>query len=306
MSDGTGKGFMMSATLHGSIALALFIFGYVLKRDPSELPKVFELVAGEGDNFMATEAPALGSPGGVKIDVPKAPEPKPAPPEPVVQEAPPVIPTPPPPKPPTPKAVTPPEKSVEKPVPSFKDQIVRKVIIEESKAKMQLKREKAAEKKRLDEEKKKMSKEEFDRANAGKSTVKVAKNTTPNVKKVDAEGIAKGVVGGSTKNKVGGAGGKALTNDNTDVLAAYDKFFKDELRRKFEPPPGLGESLKGTFEVRSNADGTFTSARVVKSSGSREFDQAVLDAIRRVKLPPRPDKKSETVEFDFNMRDRPE
>jgi colicin import membrane protein len=30
-------------------------------------PKVFELVAGAGDNYAATAAPALGSAGGVKL-----------------------------------------------------------------------------------------------------------------------------------------------------------------------------------------------------------------------------------------------
>ena len=58
MSDGSSKGFFLSATLHGAVALLLFL-NFVLKRDDSDRPKVFELVAGEGDNYMATEAPAL-------------------------------------------------------------------------------------------------------------------------------------------------------------------------------------------------------------------------------------------------------
>src|SRR5690349_11934562 len=85
MNEGSGKGFFFSATLHGAVALLLF-FSFVMKRDDSDRAKVFELVAGEGDNYMATEAPALGSPSGVKIDIAKAPEPKPAPPEPVPRE----------------------------------------------------------------------------------------------------------------------------------------------------------------------------------------------------------------------------
>lgn len=309
MSDGTGKGFLLSATLHGSVALAMLL-AYIIHPSSSDEAKVFELVAGEGDNYMAREAPALGTPGGVKVDVPKAPEPKPTPPapapEPVAPE-PAVVPAP---KPPTPTPTPPPEKPADAPVPNFKKQLVREVIRAESKAKMQIKKERDAEKKRLDAEKKKqeedkkrMTKEDFDRAHPSKGTTQVVKNTPPKVKGVDSEGIAKGVVGGSTKNKTGGAGGKALTNDNDDVLAGYYRLFKEELRRKFEPPPGLAESLKATVEVRSNPDGSFTSARIVKPSGSKIFDDAVLEAIRRVRLPPRPDRKAESLEFDFTLRD---
>ena len=62
-------------------------------------------------------------------------------------------------------------------------------------------------------------------------------------------------------------------------------------------------TLKAEFEVRSNPNGSLTNPRVVKGSGSRQFDDAVLDAIRRMKLPARPDKKAETVRFTFSMRE---
>lgn len=300
MTATSPSAFLLSATMHGlAIALA-FLLAYATGRPELEKPKVLELVAGEGDNFMAREAPALGTPGGVKLAIPKAPEPKPAPPEPDPVPPAPVE------KAPTPKAVTP-APPVDQPIPNFKKQIQRTIIVADSKAKQQIARDKAAEKKRLEDEQKRMSKEEFDRANKSKTSGSAQSKSTPTkVTKIDAEGIAKGVVGGSTKNKTGGAGGKALTSDNTDVLAAYDKLFKDRLRREFEPPPGLSDSLKVDIEVRSNTDGTLVGARVAKSSGSTEFDQAVLEAIRRVRMPPRPDKKSEVVEFTFTMKEKSE
>lgn len=293
--------------LHGLAAALLFIFTFVVRSQEAEPVKVFELVAGEGDNFMATEAPALGTPGGVKIDLPEPPAPRPAPPEPVPT---PVTPAPPP---PTPKEATPP-KAVEPPAPNFKKQLVREVIKAESRAKRDIAKERAAEKKRLDlekkrqeEEKKRMTKEEFDRLNKGRGSPSSSSKSTPTkVTKIDAEGIAKGVVGGSRNNKTGGAGGKALTNDNDDVLLGYFTLFKQRLRTEFEPPPGLSDTLKVTIEMRSHPDGSLTNARVTKSSGSREFEEAVLDAIRRVRMPPRPDKKTETVEFIFSMRERNE
>jgi colicin import membrane protein len=114
------------------------------------------------------------------------------------------------------------------------------------------------------------------------------------------------VVGGSTRNKVGGAGGKALKTDNDDVLGAYYAMFKQRLRAEFLPPPGLSDSLKATIEASSHPDGSLSNARIIKSSGSTEFDDAVLEAIKRVRMPARPDRKTESFEFFFAMRERNE
>ena len=150
MSDGSTKGFFLSVTLHGAVALLLFL-NFVLKRDDSNRAKVFELVAGEGDNYMATEAPALGSPTGVKMSLPKAQEPKPTPPEPTPAEVVPPAPTPPTPK---PKVVTPtpPTTPPDPTIPNFKKKLQRDVIVAESRAKRDIKKEREAEAKRAAEE----------------------------------------------------------------------------------------------------------------------------------------------------------
>ncbi len=305
MTPTSQNGFLLSAALHAAAVALVLLLGYVGSQSEKEIPKILELVAGEGDNYMAREAPALGSEGGVTFNVPAAPAPKPVPLPPVTVEPSPVVPAPPAPKvvTPAPKAVTPPPKVADDTIPDFKKKIRRDIIVADSKAKQQIARERAAEAKRAAEEQRRMTKEEFDRANKAK-TVASAKSSTPNYKKLDPEGIAKGVVGGSTANKVGGAGGKALTSDNADVLAGYYKLFKDRLRLEFESPPGLSDSLKVTIEVRSSADGSLSGARVTQGSGSADFDRAVLQAIQRVKMPARPDRKPATIEFVFNMRDR--
>ena len=138
----------------------------------------------------------------------------------------------------------------------------------------------------------------IDRARQAGAPAKVAR--------IDGEGIAKGVVGGSSANRKGGAGGKALTSTGEGVLDSYYAYFKRELRTAFEPPPGLSDSLKATLEVRSNPDGSLSNARIAVSSGSREFDQAVLAAVRRVRMPARPaeHRSAETFEFVFTMRER--
>src|SRR5678816_4266212 len=99
MTATSPRAFLLSATLHGGVVALLLFFTYVMSTQVTPTPKVFELVAGEGDNFMAREAPALGVPGGVKVAIPKAPERKPAPPEPMPPEVAPVTPVPPPPTP---------------------------------------------------------------------------------------------------------------------------------------------------------------------------------------------------------------
>ncbi len=293
MSADSQNGFLRSVALHGLLIATAFFSGYIAA--PTEEPqRVLELVAGEGDNFMATEAPALGSEGGVKLPTPKAP------PTPVAVEPVPPAPTPPPPV-VTQTAPTPP---AEQQIPNFKKQIQRAVVIADSKAKREIAKERAADKKREEEEQKRLTKEEFDRRNKAKSATTPTKVASNKVQKIDAEGIAKGVVGGSTANKVGGAGGKALTANPDDVIEAYYALFKTRLRAAFEPPPGLSDSLKATFEFRSNADGTIVGARVTQSSGSAEFDRAVLEAVARVKMPARPDKKAEALSFVFSMRER--
>jgi colicin import membrane protein len=162
-------------------------------------------VAGEGTNFGATEAPALGTPGGVKLSLP---EPTPPEPEPAQPAAPPV----PPPAAPVapPKAEAPPRPAA--PPQNFAKQILRKLYNADAKAKREVAKERAEEQKRI-------TKEEFDRANQARSAEKTA---SAKVKRIDSEGIAKGVAGGSTANKVGGSSGRALTSTDGSARERYD------------------------------------------------------------------------------------
>ena len=303
MTPTSPSAFLLSAMLHGVvIALALMGSCAATRRDRNE-PKILELVAGEGDNYGAREAPALGSEGGVKLKVPEASAPKPMPLPPI--EPNPVAPAPvkPAPVPATPAPKT--NSATGDATPNFKKKLLYEVVRGDAKAKREIRKEREAEAKRLAEEKKRMTLEEFNRTQKNKSSsTKVA---SAKITPIDGEGIAKGVVGGSTSNKIGGAGGKALRSDSDDVLGSYYSMFKMRLREKFEPPPGLSDSLKATVEVRSNLDGSLVNPRLTQTSGSREFDAAVIEAIRRVRMPPRPaDRKAETIEFVFNMRERDE
>lgn len=301
-------GFMTSLALHGAAVAVMLLVAYASSFDKKTETKVFELVAGEGDNFGATEAPALGSPDGIKVNVPSVPapkieikpqpEPEPVKPEPVkVVEPEPVKPEPVKPEPkkeaPKPEPKTPPTKDAKAAPPKEKtltDQFRRKAIVEESKIKQRVLREKAAEAKRLEKE----------RADAAKA----AKLAAANAPRVDAVGIAKGVVGGSTANKTGGAGGKALTRPDGAVMDAYFAYLKQQLLKNLDKPVGVSDTLVVEVEFRLNADGSFSGVKVTTSSGSLEFDRAAIEAFRRFgKMPPRPDKLGEVVTMRFTTKE---
>lgn len=302
MTARSPSAFLLSAALHGALVALALLLAYVARTHVEDAPKVFELVAGEGDNYSALEAPAAGVPGGVKIEIQAPPTPVPAPVTPVPPPPAPVVPVPvevqpepAPTKAPVEKAKPTPAKPVETKAPDFAKQIKRRIIRSESKAKAEIKKEREAEQKRI-------SKLEFDRMNKAKAAA--AGGGNPKVKRIDAEGIAGGVAGGSTNNKTGGAGGKALSRDDGDLMDAYFSLVKRRLKENLDKPPGLSDSISATAEFRIAADGSISGARILNSSGSAEFDRAVLDAISRFRsIGTRPDRKSETVNLVFRMRE---
>ena len=289
MTARSPSAFLLSATLHGLIIGLALLFTYLVQTQVKEQPKVFELVAGDGDNYAATEAPALGTPNGVKIAIPEPPAPKPQPaalvPPPPVEAAPA----------PVEKAVTETPKPAPTKAPDFSKQIKRTIIRKEAKARQEVKKEREAEAKRL-------SKEEFDRLNKARTVAAAGGN--PKVKHIDSAGIAGGVVGGSTSNTTGGAGGKALTRDEGDLMDAYFALIKRKLKEAMDKPPGLSDTLTAVAEFRLSSDGAISGAHISKSSGSEEFDHAVLEAVGRYRsIGPRPDHKSETVNVTFHMKE---
>ncbi|MBS0663301.1 MAG: TonB family protein [Verrucomicrobia bacterium] len=299
MTARSPSAFLLSAALHGLFVAVALLFAYAVQSSVKEQPKVMELVAGEGDNYAATEAPALGVPTGIKISIPEPPAPvlKPPAPEPVV--APPVEAA------PEPVITKAPEKEkpvvkeakTEPPMPNMANKIKRTIIRKESQVKKQIQKEREAEQRRL-------TKEEFDRQNRAR-TAQGAGN--PKVTKIDSEGIAGGVVGGSTRNKTGGAGGKALSREEGDLMDAYFSLVKRKMKDALDKPPGLSDSLTAVAEFRLSADGSISGASIARSSGSDEFDRAVLEAVNRYRsIGTRPDHKSEIVSLTFKMKEEEE
>lgn len=301
MSAHSPNAYSLSLLIHGGFVGLLFLGAFVVEgaRMLEKKPQIFELVAGEGDNYSALEAPALGTPTGVKIDIPTAPviapahEDPPAAPEPS-----PVKPAPAEPieavKPPPTKPVKPAKKelTMAEKVEKIADQREKRIITKYRKEQERLEKIRAA------EEAKRMSKAEFDRQNSG------AGGATKKGPRIDAEGIAKGVVGGSTRNKIGGAGGKALTREEMDKVSEYYSILANKIRKALEAE-GVDPSLVAKIRLTVAPSGGLGTPTILRTSGNAEFDQAVVRAIRGVGSigRPHPLGRTETLEFEVSSRD---
>jgi colicin import membrane protein len=316
MSARTANSFFASAALHAVLMALVLWFTWAHNRSDDKEPLVvFDLVAGEGDNYAATEAPALGVAGGIKLEIPEPPAPSPSPVEsapsepessPITAAASPVEPAPP--VKPTPKPTATPVKEY-KPVNMAKmvDRIADKRAANIEK-KIKADQDKAA-KAEAAANAKKMSKAEFDRLNKNKSLAAQkpgSSGTGTSLKKIDTEGIAGGVVGGSTANKTGGAGGKALTRQDMDLNDAYISMLIQRLKQAHQKPDGLSDLLEATVKFRLTASGAVTNVTIISSSRNAEYDQSVLAAFRRISLPPPPPNlKTSDYTLNFKMREDP-
>lgn len=291
MSDMTARSptaFLISATIHGLFAAAMFYTAYALKDEMIDKAKVFELVAGEGDNYAATEAPALGTPDGLKFEMPAGPKiapvftpPEPiAAPEPVIQPAvetvpiSPVVKPEPKPKPEPSPVVKSDPKTATKPdpaVPNFVNKMKRVQVRLDSKQRAQ--REKEAKAAALAAKNAEIA--------AQKAALLKGNGSSSKTPRIDAEGIAKGVLGGSTANKVGGAGGTALTRAEQDELGSYFALVKMRIKEAMVPVDA-DDNIVAKVEFHVSQAGTLSQVRIIKTSGNADYDQAVLDAFHKV------------------------
>ncbi len=274
------RALVLSTLLHALVVVLVLLIGWWSKRKVEETPQIFELVAGDGQNYAATEAPttAVKMPE-LKLE-PLEPEPvvTPAPqPEPKQVVEPPPTPkvTPKQEKAPTPKQETPPVKKTEKAPPTPKQEPAPK----------------------------KIRFEDFNKKNPVKTpTPKTAPKITP--KKIDAE-KATGRLAGATTNSVSeGAGGKALTRAEMDLWDAYQAMLIQRIRRALEAA-GMTDNRAARVQFRLSAQGAISNARITNSSGSSEFDAAVLQAFRSIgALGPPPTGGAQELSVLIELRER--
>jgi len=215
---------------------------------------IFELVAGAGDNYAATEAPTTTEDvPNITLNLPEPlPEPKPRPPrpQPKVQPEPP----------PKPRVV---EK---KPTP-----VQIKPAPEEPILKIEPVREK-------------VSFDDFAQQH-GKPTAKTsAKPPAP----IKTRSIDVGQVTSAVETKVTvGAGGTAMSTQEVALSKAYVALIIQRIRQSLESA-GINDVRSVGVEFRVSLEGAISNARIVTPSGSSKFDQAVLAAFRSIRPIGRP------------------
>jgi len=288
MTEHPAQSYVLSAALHGGVVALCILLAYFAESPAPPADKVFELVAGAGNNYGATAAPALGVPDGskFKISAPEPPAPPtPEPPAPAVAETVPIEPAPA----PVPVPVNPvPTHAKPKPaptVPDFSKTVTRTANRTASRIEAKEKKKADAEAKRVAAAQKQISYDQY--------------------LKEHGEGIAGGVVGGSTANKQGGAGGKAMTREEGSLLDAYFALLKARLKEGHVAPPDVSDSLTAHVTFFVSANGSVSNVVIDRSSGNASFDESVREAFRQIRsgVGPRPDHQGGEEGLIFSMKD---
>lgn len=235
----------LSAFMH-VMAFGLMVFyAWWSQRVDDTPPPPFELVAGPGDNYMATQAPTTTAEvtPTVKLEIPE-PEPRPLPPRPQ--------PKPPPPK-PQPKEIKP------EPAP---------VVIQRAPEKPPVKIEPAREK---------VSFEDFTKTHGAPQTQKVS---AP--KPIKAKTINMDRVMASTNVITTGAGGTAMTSNELSMSKRYVGLIIQRIREALEQA-GINDLREAGVKFSVSTEGAISNVSITRGSGSSDFDRAVLSAFRSIK-----------------------
>lgn len=276
-----------SLALHGAIVGAIVVAGLMFSQSRQAAPQVFELVAGQGDNYMATQATALGAEDGVKFDAPEVP----APPEPQGDHAlhpPETAPL---------EAVPPAKLTPMKHAASAKDLATGAVnfrkalqhaqIVGESRIKMREIRERREREKQA-------------RLAAQAAARKAGVSYEAFLRQQAAKGRAGGVVHGTSMEA--GAGGKALTAEQQDAMAAWAELLRERWRDSFVPPADFTESMVAHVKWVVGADGSISRVHITHSTGNAAFNDAVIDALQHISIPPPPSHRGDDYEADFSLK----
>ena len=278
MRANSPSSFFVSLTIHAFAAALVFVSTVYLAQKDQVQPVIFERVAGPPTAPDELEAPALGNTKAL-VSPPAAPA--------VVAPA--VVP---PAEPEKIPEVVPEQLPEVKPAPAPKPEKVEKAKPDTSIAKSM--KRKAV-----------VSYLNYLKKHPTPKPVPEPARPAANVKHVDATGIAEGVRGGSTANTRGGGGGNALTREEHDQLDTYFSLLQQELKKAYEAPPGVSDRLEARVTFDITASGSILNPRISKSSGDKEFDEAVLAAFRRVRsIGPVPTGKSDTWSITFRMTEQ--
>jgi colicin import membrane protein len=76
-----------------------------------------------------------------------------------------------------------------------------------------------------------------------------------------------------------------------------------QLAERHVKPAGLSALLNAEVSFTVAANGAISGLCIVRSSGNAEFDRSVLEAFARVKLPGRPDGKTDVQTLTFRTQE---
>jgi TonB family protein len=242
----------LSAFLHLLIFGSVFFYAWWSQRVDNTPPPAFELVAGPGDNYMATAAPTtIEAEPSVTVDIPE-PEPRPIPPPPRPE------PKPPPPA-PEPRVVPP------KPAP---------VVIEKAPEPPPVKIEPARER---------VSFAEFAQTHGAPEPQKTRAPAPIRPTKINVNQVME-----STAVVTTGAGGTAMTSNELNMSKRYVAMIINRIRQALEQA-GINDLREAGVRFSVSTQGAISDASITRSSGSAEFDRAVLAAFRSIRpigIPP--------------------
>jgi TonB family protein len=299
VNDRASSAYFSSIILHGTIVVMIALLAYSCTPSSPQVPKIMELVAGPGDNYMATEATKLGAENGIELNLPAVPmasAPTPPAPDPTPAETAPMTPaeavpvTPVEVAPPAPKAPAKTTKSTTKPPPN---PMLKKVTHAEIRAESAVKMHEA----RLEKERQKAAALAAKKLAASNYAKYMAGQQGPMVK-----GKAGGVAAGTSM--ADGAGGKALTAEQADAMAAWIALLSQRWRDGFVPPPDFDQKMLAHVSFHVSAAGSISGIHVTGSNGGPAFESAVAEALRHVTVPPPPAKKGDDYSVDFTLKDQ--
>ncbi len=304
MTASSPSAYSVSVMIHGAFVAMVLVSAWVLKDQPLNKPtEVFELVAGEGDNWQATEATAYGRPdatGTTPIAPPSTPTPAPAP----------------------PATTRPPERSISQQMAQIAARRERQIVTQHRREEAARERREAAERAKAEklaaqkeaadkaaadkaaaEQRKTMTKEEFDRLNPQRTprSSSSSKQSSGPPPKIDTRGLATGVQGGTTAEA--GSSGKAFSRAQQDRLGTYFALLKQKVKTAHVMPMGATDRLSARVSFHVSASGLISQVKIIRSSGNAEFDESVIAAFRAVGRMDdrRPDDRSDYRESEFNM-----
>ena len=237
------RGFGLSALLHLVALGAILLLAWWSQRVDDTPDVIFEVVAGPGDNYAATEAPTIARevPPSVNVDLPE-PLPKYDPPKPK-------------PLPPPPKPI---ERVAPRPAPPKIDPAPETPAL------------------KIEPAPTKVSFKDFINKNGAPTTP-----TRKAPKPIRAKTINIDQIMADTVLITEGAGGTAMTANEVSLSKRYVAMIVQRIRDALERA-GISDVRDAGVRFSVSVRGRISDARITRASGSSEFDRAVLAAFQNI------------------------